>query len=410
MVVLRQSLVREPAAGVRKLADGTRRAARARVRHRPTWQLIDLLERCRHAQATDPRDYVYALLGLSVDEAEGQLQRTGTAVPDYTEPATQTFVRYAEHTVMMGGAIKLLYSAAANIGIRGGGGGVPSWVPDWSVRGGPLHVLSPRDDGGVNKYYAAGSLGALPARVRVSPATGWLEVGGVVAGRVARLGAAAAEPGPADPARFKSVYHRDLDAVARGAMQLEEFLASDMRTSPPHLEYVWRTLCCDVDLHTGEDILRAARGVPVNEGGRSAMIDGFDAVRQIWPAWRAVFGSGDDGPLDGLDQEDEAILVEHIGLLQGRTSDYLMATAPLCLGRRVAVLDDGRLAQVPPASEPGDVVFVPFGSAVPFALRPFGQDRGGRPPFRLLGECYVHSVMRGELLIEGRKAEDVVLA
>jgi len=87
-----------------------------------------------------------------------------------------------------------------------------------------------------------------------------------------------------------------------------------------------------------------------------------------------------------------------------KTQDFFMRTAPLWLGRCIAVLDDvGRPAKVPPASEPGDVVFVPLGSAIPFVLRPAAMMASGDfddsiPCFRFLGECYVHGAMNGEMM------------
>jgi hypothetical protein len=398
LVVLRKSLVREQVPTVVKMLDGSTKSMTIH-KHRPTWHLIDLLERGRDSHASDDRDYVYAMLGLSVDEADGLLERTPGLVPDYTEPAARTFIRYARHIVMWGGAIKLLYSSASHgLGLRDD---LPSWVPNWSARGGPPHVLSPRDDGGVNKYYAAASSFSDARDVQLNEVADQLKVSGVIVGRLSRTGAVAPAPGPAEPQQFSSVFHRDLQVAARSAEDLLRFLAADLRTSPPHLPYIWRTLCCDVDLHTGQEILRVDGGAAAD-----AMSLGFDAVRKLSPLWSVAFGGTKS------DIEDGADTLAQIPLLLQQSGSFLMRTVPLCLGRRVAALDDvGQLAQVPPASEPGDVVFLPLGSAVPFVLRPARLDANGSggPFFRLLGECYVHGAMKGEMLCMGREIKEVVL-
>ena len=59
-------------------------------------------------------------------------------------------------------------------------------------------------------------------------------------------------------------------------------------------------------------------------------------------------------------------------------------------GRVFARTDKGYYVLGPSALEPGDVVCVLFGSKVPFCLRPMGSRH------LLVGECYVHGLMKGE--------------
>jgi len=46
----------------------------------------------------------------------------------------------------------------------------------------------------------------------------------------------------------------------------------------------------------------------------------------------------------------------------------------------------------PAVMREGDVVAVLYGGKMPFVLRPWGRD------FLLVGECYVHGLMKGEAL------------
>lgn len=79
-------------------------------------------------------------------------------------------------------------------------------------------------------------------------------------------------------------------------------------------------------------------------------------------------------------------------------------SAPFCLRRRRAVASKSWAVQVPLLAEPGDAIFIPLGPAVPFILR-LGLDG-----YQLVGERYVHGLMKGEVLeIEDFIIEDVTL-
>lgn len=61
-------------------------------------------------------------------------------------------------------------------------------------------------------------------------------------------------------------------------------------------------------------------------------------------------------------------------------------------GRIFAGTKMGYYVLGPTALEPGDIVCVLFGSKVPFCLRPMGRR------YLLVGECYVHGLMKGEAI------------
>ena len=56
------------------------------------------------------------------------------------------------------------------------------------------------------------------------------------------------------------------------------------------------------------------------------------------------------------------------------------------------------LCLVPKNTQPGDSIALLYGCNVPFVLHSHQkQDRGGAKLYRMLGECYVHGMMDGEL-------------
>jgi hypothetical protein len=64
-------------------------AAKSKSAH----EFIDLLSRCRHQITSDPRDQVYALLGLADDVIRAEID------PRYHETVTETFVRTAKKVI-----------------------------------------------------------------------------------------------------------------------------------------------------------------------------------------------------------------------------------------------------------------------------------------------------------------------
>lgn len=106
-------------------------------RLRYSTELPDLLELGRHCQSTDPRDRVFALLGLVVDaEAE-------SLVADYGRSTPEIFTWIARYLANMGTVVDVL----GNVNICGDLTGserllefrnqlqLPSWVPDWTNAG-----------------------------------------------------------------------------------------------------------------------------------------------------------------------------------------------------------------------------------------------------------------------------------
>jgi hypothetical protein len=71
-----------------------------------------------------------------------------------------------------------------------------------------------------------------------------------------------------------------------------------------------------------------------------------------------------------------------------------MRLALLSLEERVLVTTEtGYLGLLPEAARPGDVIAILLGCNCPMVLRPHGISF-----YRVIGECYVHGLMDGEIL------------
>ncbi|KAF2267480.1 hypothetical protein CC78DRAFT_416448, partial [Lojkania enalia] len=70
---------------------------------------------------------------------------------------------------------------------------------------------------------------------------------------------------------------------------------------------------------------------------------------------------------------------------------FMEESCGVMLQRRFCVTEGGLIGAVPVSAALGDELFVLKGANVPFVLR-----RGVEGRYKLVGECYVHGIMRGE--------------
>ena len=86
---------------------------------------LEILSASRNLAATDPRDKIYALLGL----ARGELDKA--VVPEYSpsNSAEGVCIRFARHYInTQRSAVETLYCAGTSAK-----GNMPSWVPNWTT-------------------------------------------------------------------------------------------------------------------------------------------------------------------------------------------------------------------------------------------------------------------------------------
>jgi len=92
-------------------------------------ELLELLNSSRFRAASDPRDKIYALLGLA-DRGGAGTAPLGI-VPDYTLPVADVYQRVAQQLIRVSGTLDVLGSAGP-IADHTPEFDLPSWVPDWS--------------------------------------------------------------------------------------------------------------------------------------------------------------------------------------------------------------------------------------------------------------------------------------
>ena len=105
---------------------------------RKSRRLVELLGRFRMSHSSDPRDKVYALIGLAQEMDQA-------LTIDYSNSVKDVYLDCAYHLVQTGNTMEMLIHASLaqdrfNTAVAST---LPSWVPDWSQEGSHIYSASP---------------------------------------------------------------------------------------------------------------------------------------------------------------------------------------------------------------------------------------------------------------------------
>lgn len=360
----------------------------------PTSSLLDVLARFRHTHATDPRDKVFALLGLTSNPL--------SITPTYHDSKRQVYTKTATAIINASGNLDLLCQSPWGLfGTAGRDASLPSWVPDFANSGYTADILfaqrgiyAPAGDAQLQTPCTATDDGRLPLE-------GW------DAGELRKL-----YPQIKGPETLKMPDEVLREGIEAGNESLRLLLSS---SEEPHrrsesrdgddaegrgsgaglrrFEQYWRTIMLD------------CKRYPVTRLDE----DDVSKLRPEWEAWLRIpyvmktwtLSSGEvcSGPY----QEEDSTAVDGIR----RHCSYRSHT----WGMRFGVLEDGGYAMLPEQVEEGDRVAVLKGAKTPVVLRrEEGEAQGGEEIWTLIGPCYVHGLMDGQIVEKGFESRTFVLS
>jgi hypothetical protein len=298
----------------------------------------DLLTQTRRCKCTDPRDRIYALLGL--------LDQKYDIVPDYEKPIAEVyqdmFTSYMkkQHTY---GNLKLLAYCEMHDPASNG----PSWVPDWS-RENKCEPLMTSD--------GLGATGFSNSDVSVID-NGILRVMGIEVAKISGV----------FPTQLSAASTVDDFVIALKAILPQRMTL--LETFEQRLEIFYRTLCCD----SFSDIL---------EDQDSAILPNRrEAKRGLRDILRSDWGT-------------------KISLSKG-TFKYLDYALGYCRYRSIFSTTDGVIGLGPPLATSADVIALLPGCFSPMVLRPLQMWHRGNPitRYRVVGECYLQNLMEGKAVL-----------
>jgi hypothetical protein len=298
------------------------------------WNLMILLEHFRYAQSTLTRDRLFALVGLASDGNEDDFE------PDYDSSLEQVMLKFARVFVRQGQGMQLLYRA----GLNAQSDRFPSWVPDWFTER-PVGLHDSADTG-----VTFSACGPQTASVECGPEEDELSVEG-----------------------------HEMDAIEK-------------ISTASNVEQEWELYFEEMDEMIGSATLTSAMGsredlkwkVPVASAKfpRAAGSGAMD-MKKSYGAFRSyIKGSG------------KTEVGSHIaGHSKNAWMNYSACLKETLEGWRFVVTTRGYVGIVPNLAEIGDIVAVMKGGCVPLLLRRSATRLGA---LRLVGECYIHGVMKGQ--------------
>ncbi|KAH8650007.1 ankyrin and HET domain-containing protein [Xylariales sp. PMI_506] len=355
--------------------------------------IVNVLYPTRRMQSTDPRDKLFALVGLC-----------GSAGidPDYTRSVRDIYIDFMRTFIEANHDFSLILTAGLWNAANGEDINLPSWVPDF------------RGVNGVDFRYMAASYlkhfraaGAQTAGF-IGHKDGSAQLRGVIVDRVEKV-----------------IPLEDGEFGRRKVIEFVEPLCLGSITSPvPKLLWLFRTLVFDDStLHGGKTELSRSRAK--ERFGR--LVLGFaqdllllrdretpeDVMRAKIADFLESFRAFEQGGLtEPMKTAFNSLSANDPGELHWYRQEYL--------GRIEETLDNvvssifstqtrGMIGKGPGNVEQGDRLAILLGCRIPVVLRPSGTS------FRLVGPCYINGVMHGELMDQVRDGtldltiEDIVL-
>ncbi|KAL2126231.1 hypothetical protein VTI74DRAFT_1378 [Chaetomium olivicolor] len=388
-----------------------------RVRRMRMISLRQLLWKFRNRETTDPRDRVFALFPLVNDWGKHV-----AIYPEYRWTAQEVYRVVVEKIVTMEESLLVLMGSAEKALP-----GLPSWVPDWTRK--PERFELERLER-AHLFRACGKARTVEVRFMDENV---MELQGVMFDAVTTVSEIMRYDNDEETLKIFASWY---DLACGGVSINSEYVAGGSRT-----EAYWRTLCMDTCRSlVGEE------GSGLHDNGQRRRYKRCSAryVHDCMALWMDSKGLPRNGCLPANPELDNGDTARETSKPNGYSgsceedssaeslmhytteltpSDQLnfvavdSAIASATLQRRLFFTSKGYIGLGPPNTTEGDRVCVFTGGSMPFLVRDAGDREvrcvGLRACHQLIGDCYVHGVMDGEVMgnpVSGHEKEKVYLA
>ncbi|KAL7919896.1 heterokaryon incompatibility domain-containing protein [Trichoderma austrokoningii] len=392
-----------------------------KMRRKKRHSLLELLFLTRGFQATDPRDKLFALIGLAGDVLSSDWEVT----PNYDLSVAEVYRRFALWHLTRKRQFEVFsFGCNQDLPLSPQLESLPSWVPDLTRPDftAPLPKLEYLSTNYIDlryevlkefelrkKYFHEGikiyhadlkypwwALGRRsdfrPAQIAFSNGTAVIHVVGTKIGSLQALGTPFSQDAAVDVSELlqKTPEETDAGALRFSSNVLNTYewlneawaLVGETALGDKHarltrnmIDGVWRTVTCCMT-PKGEN----AQFTIYSRAAQSLYENFLDRAHRLEATSGAYPGNAGFNTTSFTEDELHKLLLIHISVIKWHQ------------GRRFAITDSGDFAAVPKAARKGDVVCIFNGGRVPYVLRPC---RNGH--YTLVGECYVDGMMRGEV-------------
>lgn len=312
----------------------------------------------RNFKATDPRDKMFAMLGIATDVDDPVL------VPDYVQ---NTHVIYTKFTAyLLERDCSLRYLHAAGIGLPRSLLNIPSWVADWSC---PYFATNFGSIAERAEYRAAGESKVRVLEISKDLDSPTLVIEGCIIDRIKTIHS----PVPRELKEYEPggeflILEEQLIWFAKLTHIL--YSLEPYPTGEKIHDVCWRTLIANVS-YTGKN-------------GTPAPQEYAEYFNDYWNLKYLMIKCRSTRVVQGGTQE----------MVDG---SQLWVSAMSPVSQRVLFTTDRGYAGIGQAElKEGDEVCIFHGAATPFILRKEERDENFKPRHVLVGECYIHGLMNGE--------------
>ncbi|KAF8851857.1 hypothetical protein BDZ45DRAFT_678826 [Acephala macrosclerotiorum] len=350
--------------------------------------LVDVLSRFRQTYSTDPRDKIYGLLGLAIDNHG--------IVPDYHKPVSEVYAHIALQQIKKEQNLDMITQslwplgpdAGENIDVPSNTANLPSWLPNFSSTASKTLLFAQRG------IFAAGPTTFIkPVDTAMS---GKLRVYGAFLGKIKTL----------KKPNFKALGLGTIlggvsPAVAQytlpGLINTSSTSSIEYPTGGDAFEAYWRTLMADCDMYPA----------------RRLSSDDIQKYDEIFRRWRRSLALNVELPNVVYSEEDLADERQKEAYRSRRNLQGIRSIGQKLGHWRFAELENGLYSLVPcdgcsraagGAAEEGDSVILVDGGKVPLAIRRVATSNSeeDEEEWEVLGTAYVHGYMDdGWKLVDG---------
>jgi len=339
------------------------------------WSLEALLQRTRRFKATDPRDFIFGLLGLAA-ETQDPKSWPRELIPDYSKSTKDVFRDAARLVIQRTQKLTILSAAEnymAELDIPPDIAAFPSWVPKW-------HYVDTRT------HLCISCISYVPDEQNI------IQLHDTINNASKGLPVELDESAPLDVLRLRG-FTWDIIKLHSHSFKFDDRIDNpnkrQLKTEIPALWNLAKTFYSDEDAAASAFFLTTVAGrISTSDGTTSA------ASEPLCHFWAYVHDILFPPSTHNPNTESSHIRIEKA---QGGDAMRYMQNMLVCNFRRFFITERGFMGLGPRRLLKGDVVVVLLGGSVPFVMRPKGSG------YMLLGEAYVHGIMGGEAVEARRK-------
>jgi hypothetical protein len=358
--------------------------------------LTVVLDLCRKANATDPRDKVYGILGLLPPNIAALIS------PNYELSYQQVYSQFARTMLQDDNRLESILSWCTFKEVSS----LSSWIPDWTTYFSRNHIQWLR------RRKAASSAAA---QWSISPDDPYndkqyLTCKGFIFDSIKSVSASLSEN--LHYRREAQTIHQPLTSTSLNhygdEKSLKAALWRTLRQDHPYLRDTKKT-CLEIRWIDWSALSHDANGLypdiwkSMTTITQNVFWEDFESFRQtnanfsiLGLKFRDMFPEMDRWSQWWIAEDNKDS--EHVKLLDQMASDMHLVVLALT-GRRLVTTSTGYLGLAPAEVLKGDVIAVLYGCNFPVVLRPC-EDK-----FYVIGECYVDGVMDGELMDAKERGE-----